>query len=134
VAKAKPPTLFSKRVKELVRDIDNAKLGAILGMTTDGARKLRLGNTASLKLQTGLRLAAYLQVSPWYLAGEPEPATPLLPPDPNARRSRKNTAQVLEQAQLKAAKGGLLLVDEVADLRSRVEHLEAALRERQSPE
>jgi hypothetical protein len=132
-AKAKTPTAFTKRVKELVRDIDNAELGHILGVTTDGARKLRLGNTVSLKLQAGLRLAAYLGISPWYLAGEPEPATPLLPPDVASRQGRrKKVDHTLVRTQLDVATSDLLLADEVAEIRSRIEHLEAAFEGLQS--
>jgi DNA-binding Xre family transcriptional regulator len=67
---------FSKRFKELVRGLNDTELGYILGVSADAARKMRTGDIKSLKLQAALRLARELKVSPWYLAGEPEPVNP----------------------------------------------------------
>ena len=68
---------FSKRFKELVRGLNDTELGYILGVSADAARKMRTGDIKSLKLEAALRLARELKVSPWYLAGEAEPAIPL---------------------------------------------------------
>ena len=66
-------TSFNKRFKEIVRDLNDTELGYIVGVSADAARKMRSGDIKSLKLQAALRLARKIQVSPWYLAGEPEP-------------------------------------------------------------
>ena len=68
---------FSRRFREVIKGLTDAELGAILGVTTDAARKMRTGRIKSLKLEAALRLARELKISPWYLAGEPEPATRL---------------------------------------------------------
>lgn len=124
---------FSKRFKELVREMNDTQLGYILGVSADAARKMRNGDIKSLKLQAALRLARELMVSPWYLAGEPEPATPLAvrPPENRGRRKPPKTTQ-LEQAQLETAESALLLHDEVIELRARIRRLEAAVEELQS--
>lgn len=125
---------FSKRFKELVRDLNDTQLGYILGVSADAARKMRNGDIKSLKLQAALRLARELKVSPWYLAGEAEPATPLAVRPPEATRGRRkgSKAQGVEQAQLETAESALLLHDEVVELRARVRRLEAAIEELQS--
>jgi len=125
---------FSKRLKDLVQGLSDTELGFILGVSADAARKMRNGDIKSLKLQAALRLARELKVSPWYLAGEPEPTTPLNP-SPPARRGRKKTQegrQTLERAQLETAESALLLHDEVVELRARVRRLEGAIEELQS--
>ena len=68
-------TDFSKRFRDLVVGLTDTELGFVLGVTADAARKLRNGDIKSLKLHAALRLARELQISPWYLAGEPEPDT-----------------------------------------------------------
>lgn len=126
---------FSKRFKELVRGLNDTELGYILGVSADAARKMRTGDIKSLKLQAALRLARELKVSPWYLAGEPEPAIPLAPGPPEAsrgRRARGHATRELERAQLETAESTLLLHDEVVELRARIRRLEAALEELQS--
>lgn len=125
---------FSKRLKDLVQGLSDTELGFILGVSADAARKMRNGDIKSLKLQAALRLARELKVSPWYLAGEPEPTTPLNP-SPPAHRGRKKTQQTrqtLERAQLETAESALLLHDEVVELRARVRRLEGAIEELQS--
>jgi DNA-binding Xre family transcriptional regulator len=122
---------FSKRFKELVRGLNDTELGYILGVSADAARKMRTGDIKSLKLQAALRLARELSVSPWYLAGEPEPAIPLSGGPLKAARSRKRSRE-LERTQLQVAESALLLHDEVVELRARVRRLEAALEGLQS--
>jgi transcriptional regulator with XRE-family HTH domain len=125
---------FSKRFKELVQGLSDTELGFVIGVSADAARKMRNGDIKSLKLAAALRLARELKVSPWYLAGEPEPTTPL-DPNPHIRRGRKKTQgvrQSLERAQLETAESALLLHDEVVELRARVRRLEDALEELQS--
>jgi DNA-binding Xre family transcriptional regulator len=125
---------FSKRFKELVKNLSDTELGYILGVTSYAARKLRSGEIKSLKLEAALRLARKLEVSPWYIAGEREPSTGTL-------RTRGRSASPAvdagnpgnpEDAQLQAAEGTLLLHDEVVELRARVRRLEAAVSELQS--
>jgi transcriptional regulator with XRE-family HTH domain len=126
---------FSKRFKELVRGLNDTQLGYVLGVSADAARKMRNGDIKSLKLQAALRLARELKVSPWYLAGEPEPPTPLaahLPEESRRRRKGGKAPPDLEQAQLETAEGALLLHDEVVELRARIRRLEAAVEELQS--
>jgi hypothetical protein len=126
---------FNKRFKEIVRDLNDTELGYILGVSADAARKMRSGDIKSLKLQAALRLARKIQVSPWYLAGEPEPETPLShnPQRRKARQTRQKAAdRTVEHAQLETAESALLLHDEVVELRSRVRRLEAAIEKLQS--
>jgi transcriptional regulator with XRE-family HTH domain len=125
---------FSKRFKELVQGLSDTELGYILGVSADAARKMRNGDIKSLKLQAALRLARELKVSPWYLAGEPEPSVPLAatPERRRARNPARKDRQALERAQLETAESALLLHDEVAELRSRVRRLEANLEELRS--
>jgi hypothetical protein len=126
---------FSKRFKELVRGLNDTELGYILGVSADAARKMRMGDIKSLKLEAALRLARELKVSPWYLAGESEPAIPLSAGPPEAARDLKKRREVsreLERAQLETAESALLLHDEVVELRARVRRLEAAVEELQS--
>jgi hypothetical protein len=125
---------FSRRFKALVQGLSDTELGYILGVSADAARKMRNGDIKSLKLQAGLRLAKELQVSPWYLAGEPEPNMPLAtnPRSRSAPNPTRKSRRVLEEAQLEIAESALLLHDEIAELRSRVRRLEANLEELRS--
>jgi transcriptional regulator with XRE-family HTH domain len=82
---------FNKRFKQLVQGLSDTELGYVLGLSADAARKMRQGDIKSLKLQAALRLARELDVSPWYIACEPEPTTPL-PPLPQTRGTRKATS------------------------------------------
>jgi transcriptional regulator with XRE-family HTH domain len=125
---------FSKRFKDLVQGLSDTELGFVLGVSADAARKMRSGDIKSLKLQAALRLARELKVSPWYLAGEPEPTIALNPNPPSGRARKKapKGRQALEHAQLETAESALLLHDEVAELRARVRRLEAAIEELQS--
>jgi transcriptional regulator with XRE-family HTH domain len=126
---------FSKRFKEVIRGLSDAELGAILGVTTDAARKMRTGRIKSLKLEAALRLARELKVSPWYLAGESEPTTRLTvgPPNERQRQARRRKVESgSDRAQLETAESALLLHDEVVELRARVRRLEAAVEALQS--
>lgn len=115
---------FSKRFREVVKSLSDAELGAILGVTTDAARKMRSGRIKSLKLSAALRLARELQVSPWFLGGETEPDGPGAMP-PNGRRAQRKRRHVaLTRAQLDSAESALLLHDEVLELRGCVRRLE----------
>ena len=125
---------FSKRFRELVRGLNDTELGFILGVSADAARKMRNGDIKSLKLEAALRLARELKISPWYLAGEAEPATPLMagPPDERRRKGGRKVGRTLEHAALQTAEGALLLHDEVVELRARIRRLEAAVEALQS--
>jgi transcriptional regulator with XRE-family HTH domain len=79
---------FNKRFKQLVQGLSDTELGYVLGVSADAARKMRQGDIKSLKLQAALRLARKLDISPWYIACEPEPTTPL-PPLPQTRGTHK---------------------------------------------
>jgi hypothetical protein len=121
---------FNKRFKEIVRELSDTELGYILGVTADAARKMRNGDIKSLKLEAALRLAREMQVSPWYLAGEPEPPSPLSQ-GPRGRkgqqRRQKAVDRTAERAQLETAESALLLHDELVALRKRVQRIEAAV-------
>jgi hypothetical protein len=94
---------------------------------------MRTGRIKSLKLEAALRLARELKVSPWYLAGEPEPVTRLAAGPPSDRhRHRQAEKARSDRAQIETAESALLLHDEVVELRSRVRRLEAAVEELQS--
>lgn len=116
-------TSFSKRFRGVVKGLSDAELGAILGVTTDAARKMRSGRIKSLKLSAALRLARELQVSPWFLGGETEPrdrgATP-----PNGRVAQRRRRVALTRAELDTAESALLLHDELLELRGCVQRLE----------
>ena len=123
---------FQKRFAEIVQGLTDKELGEILGVTPDAARKMRVGDTKSLKLHAALRLARELNVSPWYLVGEPEPTTlmrtsPAASSAPRRRSSGPDAHRVLAQAQRQTAEGALLIHDEVVELRSRVGRLERSL-------
>jgi hypothetical protein len=120
---------FNKRFKEIVRDLSDTELGYILGVSADAARKMRNGDIKSLKLEAALRLARKMRVSPWYLAGEPEPPMPPSqgPGRKTPRRGQKVADPTVEQAQLETAESALLLHDELVALRKRVRNLEAAV-------
>jgi hypothetical protein len=126
---------FSKRFKELVRGLNDTELGFILGVSADAARKMRSGDIKSLKLQAALRLARELKISPWYLAGEAEPASRLmagLPDEKHRRKGGRKVSRTLEHAALQTAESALLLHDEVVELRARVRRLEGAVEALQS--
>lgn len=125
---------FSKRFKDVVKRLSDAELGAVLGVTTDAARKMRSGRIKSLKLEAALRLARELKVSPWYLAGETEPAVrlPAGGATEAAPRTRARTSAQTARAHLETAESALLLHDEVVELRARVRRLERAVEELQS--
>jgi len=126
---------FSKRFKDAVKGLSDAELGAVLGVTTDAARKMRSGRIKSLKLEAALRLARELKISPWYLAGEPEPAV-RLPPGAATEGARRSPARTPDRAsaraQLETTESALLLHDEIVELRARVRRLERAVEELRS--
>lgn|ERR1700729_1648759 len=126
---------FNRRFREVIKGLTDAELGAILGVTTDAARKMRTGRIKSLKLEAALRLAREMKISPWYLAGETEPALRLTTGPPSQRRHHagaRKADQTVERAQLETAESALLLQDEVVELRARIRRLEGAVEELQS--
>lgn len=64
---------FTERFNRLTAHLSDAELAVTLGVSVSAARKLRTGDTQSLKLQQALRLCRKLGISPWELAGEREP-------------------------------------------------------------
>lgn len=117
-------TSFSKRFRDVVKDLSDAELGAILGVTTDAARKMRSGRIKSLKLSAALRLARELSVSPWFLGGETEPGDRGAEPPTAGRADGKGRRASLNRAQLDTAESALLLHDELVELRGCVQRLE----------
>jgi transcriptional regulator with XRE-family HTH domain len=124
---------FSKRFRELVRGLSDTELGYILGVSADAARKVRNGDIKSLKLQAALRLASQLNVSPWYLAGEPEPAM-IAAQISGGRRERSHRAKVTADSygRTRVPAGTPCLHDDVLELHALVQRLEAAVRALQS--
>lgn len=119
-----------------MKGLSDTELGYILGVSADAARKTRNGNIKSLKLEPALRLSRRLGISPWYLAGEPEPpsatspfASALVVQPGGKLRAQSTDAQLLQTAE-----SALLLHDELLELQSRVADLEAALEERRLPQ
>lgn len=125
----------AQALKDAVKGLSDAELGAILGVTTDAARKMRSGRIKSLKLEAALRLPRELKISPWYLAAESEPAVRLLPAvatKVSDRRRRPAPDRASARAQLETAESAPLLHDEVVELRTRVPRLERAIEELRS--
>jgi transcriptional regulator with XRE-family HTH domain len=126
---------FSKRFRELVRGLSDTELGYILGVSADAARKVRNGDIKSLKLQAALRLARQLDVSPWYLAGEPEPAGAAVENPAGSRdRSRRGKVTTNGGHLRRFSAGAPLSHDDVMELRTLVQRLEAAVRDLQARE
>jgi hypothetical protein len=126
-------TKFSRRFKELVADMSDTELGFILGVSASAAQKMRNGDIKSLKLQAALRLAKELQISPWYLGGEPEPV--ISSASSGAQKVDDKTLQKsisVAASQRKTSGSVPILHDEVTELRARVSRLEAALKKLQS--
>jgi transcriptional regulator with XRE-family HTH domain len=120
---------FNKRFKELVKGLSDTELGAIIGVTADTARKMRNGDIQSLKLQSALRLARNLNISPWYLGGESDPA--ILPTKgpltlKNGKASATNAQSV--ESHLPTRDQMLVLQEEVVELRARIRRLEDAVK------
>ena len=69
-----PRETFTERFNRLTSDMKDSEIGTILGLTFGGVRKIKEGQTQSLKLDAALRLCARVGVSPWYLAGQMEPS------------------------------------------------------------
>ena len=121
---------FSKRFRQLVADMSDTELGYILGVSADAARKIRNGGIKSLKLHAALRLASQLRVSPWYLAGEPEPEKLLRDSSPQASVRGMSTKRnrSVDREQRVAAQGQDDASDGLVELRGRVQRLEATVR------
>jgi transcriptional regulator with XRE-family HTH domain len=115
-------TDFSKRFRELVVGLTDTELGFVLGVTADAARKLRNGDIKSLKLHAALRLARELQISPWYLAGEPEPdgTAPRTAIHRDKKQAKRNQAEPSESR----------LREELGALRARIVRLESSTKNR----
>lgn len=66
---------FAERLARFITEagISDAELGAILGISEKQAQRLKDGTTKSLKFEPALRLCRRLRLSPWALAGEPDP-------------------------------------------------------------
>jgi transcriptional regulator with XRE-family HTH domain len=63
------PETFTERFNRLTADLKDAEIASLLGVTEGAVRKLRRGETQTLKLSLGtLRLAKRLGVSHLYLA------------------------------------------------------------------
>lgn len=67
---------FAERISRLTTDarMSDADLASVLGVSENQARRIKSGTTSTLKLDGALRLCRRLRVSPFFLAGESEPA------------------------------------------------------------
>jgi len=109
---------FSRLIKE--RGLTDTEVASLLGVSEGAVRKIKRGDTQSLKLHGALRLAKRLSVTPYYLAGEREPrartrsrgaAAQATPPEALAVAAVEDLAAKLEQVDRR--------------LNARIEHLEA---------
>lgn len=123
-----PKQDLTKRFRELVSGLSDTELGAILGITADGARKLRVGDTKSLKLHMALKLARELHVSPWYLAGEAEPDGGLTEQWASEARSKPQDRASFAQRDTSLQS----LREEINALNARVHRLEVTREKRRS--
>lgn len=122
-------TKFSKRFKELVADMSDTELGFILGVSATAAGKMRSGDIKSLKLQAALRLARELQISPWYLGGEPEPIKQHSADGIAKGRDGSMASLHLSQPAHSETAEHERILQEVARLRERVGRMENALKQ-----
>jgi transcriptional regulator with XRE-family HTH domain len=122
-----PTDTFNKRFKELVKGLTDTELGAIIGVTADTARKMRNGDIQSLKLQSALRLARNLNISPWYLGGESDPSGSPTKSSlaPKSRKAAATHTQTVESSPTRDQM--LILQEEVVELRARIRRLEKAI-------
>ena len=60
---------FTDRFNRLTGAMKDADVASILDLTEGAIRKLRRGETQTLKLHGALKLARRLGVTPWYIAG-----------------------------------------------------------------
>ena len=67
---------MTERFNRLTKGMSDAEIAFVMGITVPGIRKIKAGDTQTMKLDNALRLCRRLSVSPWYLAGEPEPTQP----------------------------------------------------------
>lgn len=70
-----PEETFTERFNRLVSGVSETEVGVILGISESAVRKLKRGDTQTLKLDGALRLANKLGISPFYLAGMPDPSS-----------------------------------------------------------
>ncbi|MDB5069548.1 MAG: hypothetical protein JWM87_659 [Candidatus Eremiobacteraeota bacterium] len=68
------PETFTDRFNRLTSDLRDVEVASLLDLTEGAVRKLRRGDTQTLKLDAALRLCKRLGISPWELAGEREPS------------------------------------------------------------
>lgn len=68
----KPKEHFTERFNRLTASLSDAELAVALGVSVSAARKVRSGETRSLKFEQAMRLCKRLRISPWDLFGESE--------------------------------------------------------------
>lgn len=121
-------TKFSRRFKELVAGMSDTELGFVLGVSAAAAGKMRNGDIKSLKLQAALRLAKELQISLWYLGGEPEPDAPSTAE--STRRDRKLPKHGTSRGgpERGSAASERTIRDDMTELRARVARLESTVK------
>jgi DNA-binding Xre family transcriptional regulator len=70
---------FTDRFNRLTKGLSDGRLAVIMHLSPYAVRKLRQGDTQSLKIETALRLCKALGFSPWELVGDdshPDEAPP----------------------------------------------------------
>jgi len=91
-----PELPFTERFNAVTASISETELALVLDLSISAVRKLRSGETQTLKLDGALRLCSRLGIDPWYLAfGKERSATPNQPAfsmfsDDVSRRDRES--------------------------------------------
>lgn len=75
---------FTDRFNRLTADLSDSDLMGDLGLSYHAVRKLRSGDTKTLKLDGALRLCKRLGITPWELAGEAPPTAQKTVPAPDS--------------------------------------------------
>lgn len=94
---------FTDRFNRLTAHLSVTKIAGILDVTEGSIRKLRRGDTQTIELHRALRLCRVLRVSPFYLAGEREPALQEIEAESYNTREITRLAPVDEMALLPQA-------------------------------
>ena len=107
------PEKFAERFNRLTAGISLGELAFVTGLSENAIRNIKNGETQQMYLGVALKLCRRLNVSPWELAGEPEP--PIPGAEPLAAEIAQHSADAIEA-----------LAIEIRTLKHRVDTLEKA--------
>lgn len=116
---------MTERFNRLTKGMPESEIAFVMGISVPAVRKVKTGETKSMTLVNALRLCRRLNVSPWYLAGEVEPATL---PDGVAVET-----EALGKSQASVVKAVRALTAEVARQGDRLQALESGRAKRSTP-